>query len=839
MKKNYLSRLVSLALAILMLVALVGCGGKPTVTDPTDPSTPSSPSNPTNPSLPATQTVKERCEKAWQELLASQPDVGDGAVLYCDGEYYAIIDGALHAAESVTQYDYAGAGEFINASVAQFRGIPYVLEPNKGPDIAWACNKYLTATVNGESRYVSFYKGSSDSASGFITLYNKDGVFITKGMPGQIFALEPVQNSRTIKNIIFMVADGGGYDNFTLADKVKKTMVAEGYASLVGAKTKITTNLLAPLDIEKTNGLYLNQFLVGSANTLLQIPLGDASVPKNYITDSSAAGTALSSGYKTQYCYAGIDPDGNPRASISELARLNGMSTGLVTTKSFVDATPMAFFTTHAIHRYEYQDNSMQALLSGIDVVIAEGTEYGDLYQTETSSHPDLSASSMGYSVARNNFDLQVYAENPKVTKLWGAILGVNNTGKTLKDKLADMAGDHISYDVSPDEYGAQPSLLDMTRAALQVLGSNINNPNGFFLMIEGGALDNAAEPGSLRSAIGEYLAFDEAFGYCVNWAAQREDTIVIAVPDHDSGGFYGIESLEDIIINAIITGKIGDVKIRQDAGFNDILNVIRKTGVDTSNAKIISGHTDMAVPISLYAPDSIRNTLLTNMGLPTSGDVRLGDSEYYVPNSSGSMTWYESSALNSDFIIDNTAITPALVQAVGLGSLDDATQILFNKAGHTDSTIFDGTGKLTFDETLHKNTYSQFHYATYENGNFSVERNSLVYTLDGQILPIPKEGNLVPKAIFLLDERLKPKAGTLYLPASLYTAAGLGWSITISSESFGYDKVLVAEGQESIVLPDAPAGKQIIYTDGFNAYYPGDTVEYNGENRNLAAYIK
>ncbi len=839
MKKNYLSRLVALALAIIMLVALVGCGGKPTVTDPTDPSTPSSPSNPTNPSSPATPTVQERCEKAWQELLASQPDVGDGAVIYCDGEYYAVIDGTLHAAESVTQYDYAGAGEFINASVAQFRAIPYVLEPNKGPDFAWACNRYLTATVNGEARYVSFYKGSSDTTPGFITIYSKDGVFITKGMPGQIFALEPTQTSRTIKNIIFMVADGGGYDNFTLADKVKQRMVREGYTSLVGAKTKVTTNLLAPLDIARTEGLYLNQFLVGSANTLLQNPADDANNYKSYITDSAAAGTALSSGYKTRYSFMGIDPDSNPRASISELARLNGMSTGVVTNKSFVDATPMAFFTSHAIHRYEYQDNSMQALLSGIDVVIAEGTEYGDLYGTDVSSHPDLSASSMGYNVARNSFDLQIYAENPKVTKLWGAILGVNNSGKTLKDKLADMAGDHISYDVSAATSEAQPSLLDMAKAALQVLGTNIDNPNGFFLMIEGGALDNAAEPGCLRSAIGEYLAFDEAFGYCVNWAAQREDTIVIAVPDHDSGGFYGIESLEDIIIDAIITGKIGNVNIPQTAGFNDILNVIKKTGVDTSNAKIMSGHTDMAVPISLYAPDSVRDTLLTNMGLPTSGNVRLGDSKYYVPNSSGSMTWYESSALNSDFIIDNTAITPALVKTVGLGSLDDATQILFNEVGHSNGTVFDGIGNLSFDETLHQNTYSQFHYATYQNGDFSVERNSLAYTLDGQILPIPKAGNLVPKAIFLLDKRLEPKAGTLYLPASLYTAAGLGWSITVSSESFAYDKVLVAEGQESIILPDAPDGKQVIYTDGLNAYYPGDVVEYAGENLNLTAYIK
>ena len=256
MRKSILFRGMALVLASIMLMALVGCGGKPTVTDPTEPSTPSAPTDPTNPteptdptepSQPANLTVQERCEKAWQELLASQPDVGDGAVIYCEEEYYAVIDGTLHKAEAITEYDYMGAGNPINISVAQFRGIPYVAEPNNGPEAAKACNRYLTVTVDGETRYVSFYAVGTDSIPeypGFITLYAKDGVEISQGMPGQIFALEPVETSRAIKNIIFMVADGGGYDNFTLADKVKQEMVKRGVEKLEGAKTEVTKALL-------------------------------------------------------------------------------------------------------------------------------------------------------------------------------------------------------------------------------------------------------------------------------------------------------------------------------------------------------------------------------------------------------------------------------------------------------------------------------------------------------------------------------------------------------------------------------------------------------------------
>ena len=36
-----------------------------------------------------------------------------------------------------------------------------------------------------------------------------------------------VPEGRAVKNIIFMIADGGGYDNFTLAGKVKEAMLGK------------------------------------------------------------------------------------------------------------------------------------------------------------------------------------------------------------------------------------------------------------------------------------------------------------------------------------------------------------------------------------------------------------------------------------------------------------------------------------------------------------------------------------------------------------------------------------------------------------------------------------
>ena len=586
----------------------------------------------------------------------------------------------------------------------------------------------------------------------------------TTGSP-TVPTVSVVPEEKGVKNVIFMIADGGGYDNFTLADKVKTEMVSKGVTKLPGAKTEITTNLLADTGKAETKGLYLNSLLVGSANTLLKVPNGDAAKQKSYITDSAAAGTALSSGYKTAYGYLGITAERTPRASLTELARMEGMSTGVVTNKSYVDATPLAFFTTHAIHRTDNINNSIQALLSNVDVMIAEGTEYGDMRSIDESTHPDISATKMGYTVARTK--TQLLAKAATATKLWAPILGVDNTLKELKTDEEDYNSDHISYDVDAATSSEQPSLLDMTKAALQVF-ENINNPEGFFLMIEGGALDNAAEGGHLFSTVGEYLAFDEAFGYCVNWAAKRGDTIVVAVPDHDSGGFSGIESCEKTLINSIITGKIGDEELHSTLGFKGIKAALEDHGEDIDNMKLASGHTEMPVPISLYAPDSIREQLLIEMGLPTAkGDIRTGNKEYYVPNEGSDLTWYTSSALNNDYVIDNSKIAPAIAKIAELGSLDEATNKLFQKISSTDEE----NGKLIFPEESLYNGYGEYYEVTYETADksLSVDRNTSSYSLNGKKQDIPKIGNQHPLAIFVLAERNAQDEGVFYVPESVY----------------------------------------------------------------------
>ncbi len=571
---------------------------------------------------------------------------------------------------------------------------------------------------------------------------------------------------QTIKNVIFMIPDGGGFDNFTLADQVKEKLFASGKDKLKGARTALSKDALATYGYSDVTGLYLNEFLVGAAST----DSYDDDDPNEFdTTDSSAAGTALATGHKTVYGYAGIDKSRTPIASLTELAQSKQKATGVVTTKSFVDATPLAFFSGHSIYRREYQDVSAQALTSGVDVVIAEGTEYGDILSAgETSSHPDLSASKLGYTYAKTKAEMNSAVESG-AKKLWATFNGMNHNNNT--PTTIDNSTNVLTYDV--EDSATNPTLLEMTKAALKTLSVNVNNENGFFLMIEGGALDNVAEEGRLRYAMGEALAFDETFAYCVKWAKENgDDTMVIACADHDSGGFSGIEDYKDKLIDLIIEGQNSKGKVTKDTKFEDYATMVG----GSAKMKLEEGHTSMPVPISLYAPDFARPTMMELLGLPaTNAGVRHADKPQY----------YCMDSVKTEYLIENTKIAPAIASVAKLGSLDELSSEMFVEVARYSkgkpASSFAQLGTLTFSN---KNVKGQFVYQdvtfTSNDGKLVVKRNALEGLLNSTPTALGKIGNKDFRALYILksdDSYLNDlvyQTGSFFLPKSILQQAGL-----------------------------------------------------------------
>ncbi len=73
-----------------------------------------------------------------------------------------------------------------------------------------------------------------------------------------------------------------------------------------------------------------------------------------------------------------------------------------------------------------------------------------------------------------------------------------------------------------------------MTGKALSVLSTD---PDGFFLMVEGGQIDTAAHANDYAAMTGEVLAFDDAVRTAIAFADAHPDTLLIVTADHETGG--------------------------------------------------------------------------------------------------------------------------------------------------------------------------------------------------------------------------------------------------------------------------------------------------------------
>ena len=460
-----------------------------------------------------------------------------------------------------------------------------------------------------------------------------------------------MDGGREIKNIIFLIPDGAGFGTYDLANALKK---AYG-TGVKGQATPVTTDLIEGRTVE---GLYLDEFLVATANTAL------ATKGSHSATDSAAAGTALLCGEKTNYLMVGVKPDITATANILEAARLDGKGTGFVTTKCLVDATPSTALA-HSLKRADqdkcaYQLSvSKQILLSGADVILCYGSDGGYYAKGTVQGAPlhDRRAADYGYTVVTDLASMNEAVYTNKASRIFSCF-------------QIDYQALHLLYDADA-KAGTDLTLMDMAKAALTALSENSGNENGFCLIIEGGAIDNAAESRYVREAVAEYLAFDEVFGYCVNWAMHRDDTIVVAIPDHDSGGFY--------------------LPTKENGGYtlDEVLQGLHDGTIPANTqlaGAIEDGHSPQDVPVWLYAPGYAYIEILDALGLPH--DTRAETVRSGLFN--------DGSSFNGDCSIKNSDMVHALLSVAGWTSLEEATAKLLVNANEF-GTYDQDAGVFTF----------------------------------------------------------------------------------------------------------------------------------------------
>jgi alkaline phosphatase len=250
------------------------------------------------------------------------------------------------------------------------------------------------------------------------------------------------------------------------------------------------------------DGLAVNQFRV--------MGLVDTRASNGWITDSGAGATAYASGIRTFNGAIGVGPDSSFAPTVLELARDQGWATGLVATSTITHATPAAF-AAHVASRAMEFEIARQLVDGRVDVLLGGGRRYFD--PGERSDTLDL--------LDRLGRSHTVVATLEELAAL--------DTRATRR-----LAGFFADGQMPPARDRA-PSLGDMTRAAIEVLA---NDPDGFFLMVEGSQPDwRAHDNEPLDAVAAEMLDFDRAIGIALDFQRTDPTTLILVVADHETGG--------------------------------------------------------------------------------------------------------------------------------------------------------------------------------------------------------------------------------------------------------------------------------------------------------------
>jgi alkaline phosphatase len=350
----------------------------------------------------------------------------------------------------------------------------------------------------------------------------------------------------TAKNIIVLISDGAGYNHFDIAN-LYQTGTTMNQVRVDPASGAIEHMASIPTQVYDTYPVQVAQSHY-SANGRAFYTDNDAWDSFRWVatgaTDSAAAATALGAGVKTNNGTIGFNPAGDRLVTIVEHASQLGKATGLVTTVPFNHATP-AGFVAHNANRNDYQGLATEMIDSDLDVIMGGG--HPNFTDAHTSRVPNytwisqadfsrLSAGQTPYRFIENRGDFEALAQGGGTVP--DRVFGLAQVAETLQYNRPGLTNNTVLPGTDP--YNDVPDLQTMTNGALNVLSKQ---DNGFFLMVEGGAVDWAGHANQTTRVIEEQIDFNqavEAIDTWVNANSSWEETLVIITADHETGYLGG-----------------------------------------------------------------------------------------------------------------------------------------------------------------------------------------------------------------------------------------------------------------------------------------------------------
>lgn len=269
-----------------------------------------------------------------------------------------------------------------------------------------------------------------------------------------------------------------------------------------------------------TNAQLYNARVLGNSTPLLSTTFPVASMATTHsassdVTDSAAAGTALSTGHKTVNGMLGVTPDSVAVTSVAKKLFDAGYGVGIVTSVAIDDATPGAFYA-HVPSRSQYYDIGRQLAECGYQ--FAAGASLRGAFDKQG-----------------NPTDLMKYFDEANVSVSYG-LDSIDTTAQRLLvlSPFHKEKQNEIGFTI--DSIAGALTLPALTRAGLDQLQRT--SPDRFFMMVEGGNIDHAGHGNDggtiLREVINFNQALQEAYDF---YLAHPDETLIVVTADHETGG--------------------------------------------------------------------------------------------------------------------------------------------------------------------------------------------------------------------------------------------------------------------------------------------------------------
>ncbi len=297
-------------------------------------------------------------------------------------------------------------------------------------------------------------------------------------------------------------------------------------------------------------------------------------------TDSAPAATALSTGKKAADGVLNIDVDGNQLVTIAEHALKMGKKAGVVSTVQFTHATP-AGYIAHNMDRNASALIAQEMLASKLSVIIGTGhPDYNENAQyaagvqgynyvggqnvwndllTGGITNPggivnvadiDGNGTADAWSLVQDSLDFARIGRGENVPS---RLLGIPRAGATLQAYREGRNDERAKTAFATPLNTGVPSLAEMSMAAINVL--NNDNENGFFVMIEGGAIDWSNHDNNAGRMIEEMTDLNKAIDAVIAWIEANggwENNLLIYTSDHECGYFIGPDHRNQTVNNPV-----------------------------------------------------------------------------------------------------------------------------------------------------------------------------------------------------------------------------------------------------------------------------------------------